>query len=109
MRRLDSGPLDAEEIYDSGRECGTISAESVVMLTLACPRALGVGGVVRGRPALRARTADGRTRSVPLKRIRDRRLGTFFSIAFTDDQLPAKIVIDGGAVIADVPKVDEVC
>jgi hypothetical protein len=109
VRQLDSGALHAEDIFDSGRECGTIRNESVVMLTLACPRAIGVGGVLRGRPTLRARMAGGRTRSVPLKRIRDQRFGTFFSVAFTDDQLPAAIVNHAGYILADVPKADEVC
>jgi hypothetical protein len=109
VTQLDSGALHAEEIFDSGRECGTIRNESVVMLTLACPRAIGVGGVLRGRPMLRARMAGGRTRSVPLKRIRDQRFGTFFSVAFTDDQLPAVIVNHAGSVLAEVPKSDEVC
>jgi hypothetical protein len=109
VRQLGSGALHAEDIFDSGRECGTIRNESVVMLTLACPRAIGVGGVLRGRPTLRARIAGGRTRSVPLKRIRDQRFGTFFSVAFTDDQLPAVIVNHAGAILAEVPKPDEVC
>ena len=109
VKQLDSGALHAEEIFGSGRECGTIRNESVVMLTLACPRAIGVGGVLRGRPTLRARMAGGRTRSVPLKWIHDQRLGTFFSVAFTDDQLPAVIVNHAGATLADVPKSDEVC
>ena len=109
VRRLDSGALRAEDIFDSARECGTIRNESVVMLTLACPRAIGVGGVLRGRPTLRARMAGGHTRSVPLKRIRDQRFGTFFSVAFTDDQLPAAIVNKAGSILADVPKADDVC
>jgi hypothetical protein len=97
-----------EEIYDSGRECGTIERESVVMLTLACPTALGVGGVLRGRPSLRVKYADGRVRAVRVRRIRDRRAGTFFAVALTAAQLPATIR-SGGRVVAEVPRVETVC
>ena len=37
VRLQDSGDLQAEQRHDSGRECGTILRESVVMLTVACP------------------------------------------------------------------------
>lgn len=109
VRQPDSGDLQVEQRDDSGRECGTIAGESVVMLTLACPRAIGVGGVLRGRPRLQVKRADGRIRSVPLKRIRDVRDGTFFSAALTAEQLPATIRIAGGPTIADVPAVGDVC
>jgi hypothetical protein len=109
VRQPDSGDLQVEQRDDSGRECGTIAGESVVMLTLACPRAIGVGGVLRGRPRLQVKRADGRIRSVPLKRIRDVRDGTFFSTALVAEQLPATIRIAGGPTIADVPAVGEVC
>ena len=73
------------------------------------PRAIGVGGVLRARPRLRAELADGSTRSVPLRRIRDRHNGTFFSIALTSNQLPAKIRIVGGEVVTDVPQLSGLC
>jgi hypothetical protein len=53
------GTPAVEEVYDSGRECGTIQRESVVLLALACPTAIGVGGILRGRPTLRVKLADG--------------------------------------------------
>ena len=109
VRRPGSGTPPVQDIYGSGRECGTISKQSVVMVALACPRAVGVAAVLRGRPRLRAKLANGSTRSVPLRRIRDRRSGTFYSVALTASQLPAKIQIVGGAVVADVPKPSEVC
>jgi hypothetical protein len=74
------------------------------MVALGCPRAIGVAAVLRGRPRLRAKLVNGRRRSVPLRRIRDRHAGTFYSLALTANQLPAKIRIVGGAVVADVPK-----
>lgn len=109
VRQPGSGDLRVTEIFDSGRECGTIRAESVVMLTLACDRALGVGGVLRGRPRLRVERADGSVRAVALRRIRDARDGTFFSVALTADQLPATVRTAGGSVIAEVPSLSEVC
>lgn len=109
VRRPDSGTPPTEDIYGSGRECGTITQQSVVMVALGCPRAIGVGAVLRGSPRLQAKLADSRTRSVPLRRIRDRRTGTFYSVALTANQLPAKIRIVGGAVVADVPKLSDVC
>ena len=105
----DSGSGAITRIFSSGRECGSIGQQSVVMLTLACPSTLGVGAVLRGRPRLRATLPGGRTRSVPLRRIRDRQTGTFYSLVLTAEQLPAKIRIVGGEVVADVPKISEVC
>ncbi len=78
------------------------------MLTVACPTALGVAGVLRGRPTVRVRYADGGGRAVPIRRIRDRSRGTFFAIALTAGHLPATIR-SGSRVIADVPKVEDVC
>jgi hypothetical protein len=75
-----------------------------VLLTLSCP-ALGVGGVLRGRPRLQVIRADGRVRAVALRRIRDSRNGAFFSAALTADQLPATIRTAGGATVAEVPSV----
>lgn len=109
VRQPGSGSLQVEQRDDSGRECGTILGESVVMLTLACSRAIGVGGVLRGRPRLQVKRADRSVRSVRLRRIRDVRDGTFFAIALTAEQVPATIRIVGGPTIADVPAVDEVC
>ena len=108
LRVTDSSSAAVEEIYDSGRECGTIRQESVVMLTVACPTALGVAGILRGRPTLRVRYADGRVRAVPTRRIRDRSRGTFFATALTAGQLPATVRA-GGRVVAEVPKVETVC
>jgi hypothetical protein len=107
--RPNSGSPPIEDIYGSGRECGTILQQSVVMVALACPRAIGVGAVLRGRPRLRVRLAGGRTRSVPVRRLRDRHNGTFYSLALTGAQLPAKIQIVGGATVADVPRLGDVC
>jgi hypothetical protein len=108
LRVTDGASAAVEEIYDSGRECGTIRQESVVMLTVACPTALGVGGVLRGRPTLRVRYTDGRVRAVSTRRIRDRSPGTFFATALTAGQLPATIRA-GARVVAEVPKVETVC
>jgi hypothetical protein len=109
VRDRSSGSLQGEYGYDSARKCGTISRESVVILTLACSRAIGAAAVLRGRPVLRAKLADGRTKAVPVRRIRDRSSGTFYAIAFTARQLPATIRIVGGPIVADVPAIKKVC
>lgn len=107
--RPNTGSPPIEDIYGSGRECGTILQQSVVMVALACPRAIGVGAVLRGRPRLQVRLAGGRTRSVPVRKLRDRHNGVFYSFALTGAQLPAKIQIVGGGTVADVPRLGDVC